>query len=343
MVLTGTGAKRRLFTLLFCLLVLPRLMPQEPHRSGRTDRLDFREEMRRLVIAIANRARQAGTPFFIIPQNGEELLTKDGNPEGPIERPYLQAIDAVGREELFFGYSGDDRATPASIRAHWLGLCDIARKAGKAVLITDYCHTPARITAAYRRGAARNYTTFAAPRRELDTIPQIPFLPYRQNSRSITSPQEAANFLYLINPARWESGRFPSGHEAFLNALADTDYDLLIIDPYFNDDPLNREDLETLKRKASGGRRLVIAYMSIGEAESYRYYWKPSWISRPPSWLEEENPNWKGNFKVRYWDPAWQEIIFRGEDAYLQRIQEAGFDGVYLDLIDAYEYFEAGK
>ena len=36
----------------------------------------------------------------------------------------------------------------------------------------------------------------------------------------------------------------------------------------------------------------------------------------------------------------WQAVIFGDNDAYLNRILAAGFDGVYLDIIDAYEYFE---
>ncbi|MEE8372615.1 MAG: endo alpha-1,4 polygalactosaminidase [Dehalococcoidia bacterium] len=83
-----------------------------------------------------------------------------------------------------------------------------------------------------------------------------------------------------------------------------------------------------------------IAYMSIGEAEDYRYYWQEEWGSSSPSWLAEENPDWTGNYKVRYWDPVWQRIIYREDDSYLRKILDAGFDGVYLDIIDAFEYFE---
>jgi len=89
-----------------------------------------------------------------------------------------------------------------------------------------------------------------------------------------------------------------------------------------------------------GGKRLVIAYMSIGEAEEYRYYWKDEWESDPPSWLKEENRDWEGNYKVEYWDPDWQGIIYGSTDAYLDKIVDKGFDGVYLDIIDAFEYFE---
>ena len=40
---------------------------------------------------------------------------------------------------------------------------------------------------------------------------------------------------------------------------------------------------------------------------------------------------------MRYWDPGWQAIIL----AYTGRLLAAGFDGAYLDLVDAYEYYAA--
>ena len=128
----------------------------------------------------------------------------------------------------------------------------------------------------------------------------------------------------------------------FINALAATNYDLLIIDPYYQgSDALTVAELASLKTKANGGKRLVIAYMSVGEAETYRAYWQPTWDKKPPSWLSEENESWPGNYKVEYWNADWQAIIYGNDSSYLKSIVDVGFDGVYLDIIDAYEYFEA--
>lgn len=100
-------------------------------------------------------------------------------------------------------------------------------------------------------------------------------------------------------------------------------------------------------KESPRGPKIVVAYMSIGEAEDYRFYWKDAWKSHPPDWLDEANPSWPGNFKVRYWDPEWQRILFgiaEGEvKSYLDRIVDAGFDGIYLDIIDAYEYWSYEK
>lgn len=97
--------------------------------------------------------------------------------------------------------------------------------------------------------------------------------------------------------------------------------------------------------------KTLLAYLSIGEAEDYRDYWDPAWVDEDgnpipgvaPPWLGPTNPDWPGNYKVRYWYPEWQALIFgtaTGPDATpLDRIINQGFDGVYLDIIDAYEFW----
>jgi cysteinyl-tRNA synthetase, unknown class len=48
-----------------------------------------------------------------------------------------------------------------------------------------------------------------------------------------------------------------------------------------------------------------------------------------------DNPDWPGNTKVQYWDPDWQKLMFN----YLDKIIDSGFDGVYLDIVDGFEYW----
>ncbi len=116
-----------------------------------------------------------------------------------------------------------------------------------------------------------------------------------------------------------------------LGAIGKTAYDLVITDYSSN----GGEDGEFTLKHSPGGPKIVLAYMSIGEAEDYRFYWLSDWENTGPKWLAAENTNWPGNYKVRYWDPDWQSIVLR----YADRVLASGFDGVYLDIIDAYEYF----
>ena len=125
--------------------------------------------------------------------------------------------------------------------------------------------------------------------------------------------------------------------------IARSGFELVVID-YSADgsaaEAFSRSEVEAMRRMPDGGPRRVVAYMSIGEAEEYRFYWQKSWRTAPPAWLDDENPDWPGNYKVRFWEPSWQAEIFGNPEAYLDLILEAGFEGVYLDIIDAFEYYE---
>lgn len=122
-----------------------------------------------------------------------------------------------------------------------------------------------------------------------------------------------------------------------LAAIGHSAYDLVVMD-YSADGSQEGEftaaQIAALKH-SPGVEKILLAYLSIGEAEDYRFYWQDWWQPGNPSWLDEENPDWPGNYKVRYWDPGWQAIIF----SYTDRLLDAGFDGAYLDIIDACEYY----
>ncbi len=122
--------------------------------------------------------------------------------------------------------------------------------------------------------------------------------------------------------------------DASYNTLKSLKNSYLVVDP--DDSKLQTSEIQSLQKNGNK----VLAYLSIGEAENYRDYWQKNWRVGSPTFLDEKNPDWEGNFKVKYWDKQWKQIIFDR----VKKIQEAGYDGVYLDIIDAYEYYqEKGK
>lgn len=117
--------------------------------------------------------------------------------------------------------------------------------------------------------------------------------------------------------------------------LARCGRDWIVIDAsYGGGERWLKEDVAAIRAGKPG--RKVVAYLSIGEAEDYRDYWRKEWKPGTPGFLLTENPEWKGNYRVKYWDAEWQKIIL----AEVDRIMAQGFDGVYLDIVDGFETFE---
>tara|TARA_R110002072_G_scaffold18026_6_gene67704 strand:- start:3629 stop:4576 length:948 start_codon:yes stop_codon:yes gene_type:complete len=299
--------------------------------DGIDESLNYRQEMRDFVIEISEYAKAVNSDFLIIPQNGIELISEEN---GVINTPYLNAIDANGQESLFYGYNRDNKATPKSETNRLIDLLNISQKAGNTILVTDYCSTRSKMSNSYVKNHSNQFVSFSSRERMLNSIPSYPAPVYAENNTNIDHISKAKNFLYIINPEKFDS------KESFINAVAATNYDLIIIDFFFNDSAFNTSDVSRLKVKANGGSRLVVSYLSVGEAEDYRYYWQEDWHSTSPEWMADENSNWEGNYKVKYWNNDWKSIIYGNENSYLKKILNAGFDGAYLDIIDAFEYFE---
>jgi len=121
--------------------------------------------------------------------------------------------------------------------------------------------------------------------------------------------------------------------------VAASPYDLVVSDYSHDGSAAGKLTTAEVTELRSGGARTALAYLSIGEAETYRYYWQPGWAPGSPAWLGPSNPRWPDNYKVRYWDPNWQAIIFGSPGAYLDQIIAQGFDGAYLDVVDAFEFW----
>ncbi len=150
-----------------------------------------------------------------------------------------------------------------------------------------------------------------------------------------------------------------------VDALVNSHYDMVVLEPTRTDWSSDDRYFDTCSMvarikgsAASDGRhrKVVLAYVDIGEAEDWRWYWTWSqgWNCRgePPSdWPEYilacDPDGWEGNYPVAYWTAAWKEVLIYGVDGGSQpgrdydsvvaEIIQDGFDGIYLDWVEAYE------
>lgn len=328
----------------------------EAKSSKKTEKVNYRKEMRDFVINISKFAKAKNSSFLVIPQNGQEVAWDNDDDifeDVAPNKEYLNAIDGVGREDTFYGcdknYNATYKKTDSEISEYFTDICIPYRDNGKAVLSTDYCNSKSNIKDSYKKNSKQKFISFAAVSRELDVIPDASkygkeYYPYNENKNDIKSLKDAKNFLYIINST-------DNNPADFIKKLQKTNYDVIIMDAFTcNSEMYTKKQIDSLKKKANGGKRLVIAYMSIGEAEDYRWYWDDSWVKdnkltkNAPKWLDNVNEDWEGNFKVKYWKEngvsEWQNIIYGDDNSYTAKIVNAGFDGVYLDIIDGFQYYE---
>ena len=322
---------------------------------ARDEPVRYREEMRAFIKKISAYAKAHNPRFVVIPQNGQAVawekdapVDENGVPLTEADASYMDAIDGTGREDTFYGEKRAGKATAPKVSAYFVDTCKKFSEKGKTVFSIDYCSSAAAVADSYAKNDTAGFIGFAAPDRNLGCIPEQSgygdaYYPYRKNRNDVVKLSDANNFLFLLGMSSGDADG-----SALIEKIRSTDYDIVIMDAFIDGGnvPFSRAAVESIKKKASGGARFVIAYMSIGEAEDYRWYWDERWIrgkkltKNAPAWLDALNPDWKGNYKVRYWDADWQNIICGGENSYIQKIINAGFDGVYLDIVDAYEYFE---
>ena len=149
------------------------------------------------------------------------------------------------------------------------------------------------------------------------------------SAAGLPSLDDVSHWLYLIDV---------NLEPETVDRIAASTYDMVVLD--FIPSEANNTDFpmsEVVDRLHNAQHpKLAIAYIDIGQAEEYRTYWQSQWGIGNPEWIVGGDPDgWEGNFPVAFWHDEYQDI-WLGADGYLQAILDIGFDGVYLDWVEAY-------
>ena len=143
-------------------------------------------------------------------------------------------------------------------------------------------------------------------------------------------------------------------------------YDMVVIDPTvtYDSDFNAKKAVRQIKNSTASNkknRKMVIAYIDIGEMEEWRWYWgnnkqyeergrcKSAFAKQIQSWAPWvvgcDPDGWAGNYPVAYWDKNWKDVVIYGSslgektyyNSMLDEVVKDGFDGVYLDWVEAYD------
>lgn len=310
---------------------------------------NHRQYMRDIVITLSSYAKSRNPHFVMLARNAPELLIKerrewelqtgqdmDGadagkySAVGSVIRPYLQAIDGMLVDGLFYGMDQTDEASDETEAKPFLDALAALRKDGRRGLSIEYVKDKTKAAAAQKKAEQAKILTYIDHDAD-KLLAHIPGgRPPSENPQHVTDLGGVHNFLPMMRGTSFDS------KEQWIAALADINYDLLLIDPFWRNEAFTIADIKALQMKPIGSKRLVLAKLSLGRALDSRFYWKSDWKVGNPEWLADSDPDHPGQIIVRYWDGAWEEIVGR----YLQGLVDMGVDGVLLDDLDSYLYFE---
>ncbi len=314
---------------------------------------NYRDMMRDVVSALGQYARDNNPDFLVFADGGLDLLTrgewennlddlhraeKSGaktddekfllklfSPEHPIPegtpiRRYIQALNGVVlKNRVCSGKTGVP--TPA--------VRQIIDEYGLTVIGVEHCPT------AKQRAAAKNSALLKKSPVHVDSDAADAFdavsAPENETADNVVSPAKAKNMLVLTNTRRF------SDKDLLIKTLADTNFDLLVVDPFFKSNiALTKDDVKELQTKKIGSKRLVFAVLNVAVAEDTRPYWEKGWKPRDPAWLRFASKDDPDKIVVDYWNPDWKRIV----GIYFRGIMELGFDGVVLQGLDHHKTYE---
>jgi len=311
---------------------------------------NHRQLMRDIVQVLSGYAKARNPHFGILARNAPELLVKDRrewdletgqdiegaaaekySPVGSIISPYQQAIDAMLIDGLFCGMNEIDHPTEQADAKPFLDALVALRKENRRVLSIEYAKDKQQVSAALKKAEQAKVLAYLDQdgNKLLGHIPGS--RPPAENAQHVTGLDGVRNFLPMLQATSF------ANRAEWISALAETNYDLLLVDPFWRDEGLTFADVKALKQKRLGSDRLVFARLSLGRALTNRFYWKKEWTVGSPAWLVEVAPEQSDPIIVRYWDNDWKAILGK----FMQGLIDLGFGGVLLDDLDTYLYFEA--
>jgi len=307
--------------------------------DGSDDTDIYAERMQGFVTEISVYAKNKKPGFIIIPQNGVELAFNYTDIGEGIKTSYVNAIDGIGVEELFYNdgpFEDDGERLPMLKKLK-------QNKPALAVMVSDYVPV-GLLDEAFVKYKTEYKDFIFFPREaggfndnfEYMFIPGYP--PASVSSVPVSNIGAAKNYLYLISTDQYTKAPNNEPLSVYLADIAATNYDVVLIDLFYNDIVLTAGDINQLRTKPVGEDRLLIAYINIGALEKFRYYWTDTLNETLPSWAKKEYDGWPDEYWVEFWNQQWKDIIFGKENSYIDKIIAAGFDGAYLDNVEAY-YF----
>jgi cysteinyl-tRNA synthetase, unknown class len=290
----------------------------------------YQQEMRVLIQNISKNAKTKKADFKIVTQNGLELLANE-NTSGP-NLNYIYALDGVAVDALNYGYAGVDNINSSEENNYKNNFLKIIPAKTAPIFAIDYCYKESSIKDSYSKNELTKNKIFISNSKILNQIPSVNIGIFNENKSNISKTEDIQNFFVLASNQNYNI-------KTLVEGLNSTNYDLVVVDPFLNNQILSNIDVNAIKIKKNGAKRLVYAIINVSEADSKKYYWQNDWKLKLPSFADKEI-GILGNFRAKYWQTDWQNVLYGNENSLTNTIIKAGFDGCYLIGVEGYQWYE---
>ena len=202
---------------------------------------------------------------------------------------------------------------------------------GLKIISIDSCSSEAELDEAIMNSAGFGSLLYAfvKPETAFRKIKKQPII--NENARNIYKVADAANISFFIDDSLYDD------KERFLQDIRDSNYDIVVIEPFFRHrEPLSREDVDSLKFKKNGAKRLIFAKMNVSEANCRDYYWRNGWQIDKTPWLARASFTDSDAVITEYWNENWKKV----SGLYFKGIVDSGYDGAFLTGLENHVYFE---
>lgn len=238
---------------------------------------------------------------------------QEPEPIGTLQRQFARSIDGIVVDGLSCGFTPD--LTRDQIER--------LQGFGVRVLSIEACPTDESARSAREATAKQGVLSYVTTDPDLAAVPTGRL--GGANPQMVQALGQAKTVLFNL-----DNRAFASKGD-WLRALADTNHDVVVIEPFFRGDkPLTPQEVYALKFKKIGTPRLVLARLPMTTAYDTAWYWKATWKVGSPSFIKAVGDR-PGEFRVDYTNPEWRSLVgqtFAG-------LMDLGFDGIMLDGMDA--------
>ena len=311
--------------------------------------LNYRKEMRNLITALSRYGKSRNPDFQILTHEGQYLLDKSLWEYHQENYNWIRNSNELVNDESFLSRDvpeiEEEEKQPfidqyteiidgIVVNNHYCSNTPVdsqIKNKDISLFSIEYCSNENALDNAIAQSFADNVAIYPFVHLDQAFRKIHNQLIINESADSISKVAEAKNISFLINDEPFNSLYH------MIDDIRSSNYDIIVINPIFQEKhPFTSEEINSLKFKKNGARRLVLALYNISEISPSDYLWSKQWNKKHPDWIVAPSRVSENSYITKYWTPEWRRLTGR----YFKSIVDTGYDGVFFTGLENHNYFE---